>query len=112
MPFYSNEKLKKQELVPGVQIKTIWGDKAMMVFITLNEGAEVPSHRHRNEQMGLVLEGQLDLTIADEVRTVKKGDSYLIPSNIEHRAVATSGKTTALDIFSPPREDFIKLMQQ
>ena len=41
---------------------------------------------------------------------IKQGDAYLVPSGVVHRAVATSGKALALDIFSPPREDFIALL--
>ena len=111
MPFYDPTTLKQKEIAPGALIQPVWGDKVMMVFITLEDGAEVPNHTHPHEQMGMVLDGQFELTIAGEARIVKKGDAYLVPSNVEHRAVATSGKALALDIFGPPREDFIALLQ-
>ena len=58
----------------------------------------------------MCLEGEFELTIDSDVRMIKKGDAYLVPSGVVHRAVATSGKALALDIFSPPREDFIALL--
>ena len=112
MPFYDPATLKSKEITPGAWIRPVWGEKVMMVFITLEDGAEVPMHSHPHEQMGLVLEGEFELTIAGETRTVSKGDAYLVPSNVEHRAVASRGKALALDIFSPPREDFIALLGQ
>lgn len=106
MPFYDPSQVQSKEIAPGAKIQPIWGDRVMMVFITLEDGSEVPMHTHPHEQMGMVLEGEFELTIAGEAKLVKKGDAYLVPSNVEHKAVASRGKALALDIFSPPREDF------
>ena len=62
-------------------------------------------------RLGCAWRGEFELTIDGEARMVKKGDAYLVPSGVEHRAVATSGRALALDIFSPPREDFIALVE-
>jgi len=67
----------------------------------------VASHAHPNEQAGVVAEGEFTMRIGDQERVLKKGDVYLIPSNVEH-GVPAVGKKGALvaDIFSPPREDY------
>ena len=106
MPFFNPGRVKSKEIAQGAKIRPIWGERVMMVFITLEGGAEVPMHTHPHEQMGMVLEGEFELTIAGEARMVKKGDAYLVPSNVQHKAVATRGTALALDIFSPPREEF------
>lgn len=106
MPFFDPAQVQSKEIAPGAKIRPIWGEKVMMVFITLEEGSVVPLHTHPHEQMGMVLEGEFELAIAGEKRVVKQGDAYLVPSNVEHTAVASRGKALALDIFSPPREDF------
>ena len=111
MPFYDPKALKRKRIAPGAHIQMIWGDKVMMVYITLEPGAEVPLHTHPHEQAGMCLEGEFELTIGGEARMVKEGDAYLVPSGVEHRAVATAGRALALDIFSPPREDFIELLE-
>ena len=111
MPFYDPKTLKAKEIAPGAHIQPLWGDKVMMVYITLEPGAEVPFHTHPHEQTGMCLEGEFELTIDGEARMVKEGDAYLVPSGVEHRAVATAGRALALDIFSPPREDFIALLE-
>jgi len=56
--------------------------------------------------MGIVLSGKFELTIGEESRLLKEGDAYLIPSNVEHSARALENQARALDIFSPPREDY------
>ena len=43
-----------------------------------------------------------------EARTIRPGDAYLIPSGVEHSATAVGGPARALDIFSPPREEYKK----
>ncbi len=108
MPFYDFLEAQSKEMAPGVTIRPIWGEKVMMVHITLEDGAVVPLHSHPHEQMGMGLEGEFELTIAGESSVIKEGDAYFVPSGVEHIATANRGRAVALDIFSPPREDFIQ----
>ena len=104
--FYTADDANQRELTPGVKLKTMWGDKIMMSLVELDPGSEVPLHSHPNEQAGMVLEGEFEFTIGTESKKVKKGEYYIIPGGIEHRVVAGSQPARALDIFSPPREDY------
>ena len=99
-------------MFPGVMIKPVWGEKLMMVHISLEDGSEVPLHSHPHEQMGIGLEGEFELIIAGESQMIKRGDGYFVPSGVEHIAVASRGNAVALDMFSPPREDFIQLFSE
>ena len=78
-----------------------------MSFVNLQPHGVVEEHSHPHEQMGMVLEGTFELTIDGESRNIKKGDAYLIPSNVKHSARAFDEPAVALDIFSPPREDYL-----
>ncbi len=94
------------EMLPGVLRRTLnYGQRAMIVHFTLEEGAVVPAHSHPNEQMGYVIEGEMKMTIGDETFTVSAGQSYLAPANVEHSATITR-RAIVLDTFSPPREDY------
>ena len=42
MPFYDPNALKSKEIAPGAHIQPLWGDKVMMVFITLEPGRRGP----------------------------------------------------------------------
>ena len=47
----------------------------------------------------------MKLTIGDETRLCKKGDAFVVPSDVEH-GVTNGGKLSiVIDTFSPPRED-------
>jgi quercetin dioxygenase-like cupin family protein len=62
-----------------------------------------------NEQFTYVLEGALCFTIGEELAeevVVRSGDVLHVPSNVWHKAVAL-GDTLDMDIFSPPRQDWL-----
>ena len=84
----------------------------MFSYLEMDEGAEVPLHNHPHEQGGMLLEGTMELTIGDEVRTVKAGSMFIIPPNTPHRAVAVGGPAVVLDVFSPVREDYAEMFNK
>ena len=56
-----------------------------IVFMEFSEDVEVPTHSHGG-QWGIVLEGEIDLTISGDERTYRQGDRYFIPAGAEHSA--------------------------
>jgi quercetin dioxygenase-like cupin family protein len=107
MPFFDLSQQPTRELFPGVTITTAWGDRVMLTYVHFDRAdALVPTHQHPHEQMGLGLEGEFELIIGDEARLIRPGDSYLIPGNTPHSARSVGGPARALDVFSPPREDY------
>jgi quercetin dioxygenase-like cupin family protein len=109
MPFVDWSSIPANEVAPGVRIRAPYGINLMISLLEMDEGAVVPRHHHPHEQGGIMLEGRMELTIGDETRTVVRGQAYLIPPDVPHRAVAVGGPATALDIFSPVREDYVEL---
>lgn len=94
------------EMVPGVVRRTLaTGLRLMLVHVTLEADAVVPLHDHPHEQIGYVVEGSIQMTIAGNEYQFEPGDSYLIPGDVEHEATAITD-CVVLDIFSPPREEY------
>ena len=107
MYFFDMESVRTKQLLEGVTIKTVYGERIMMSFADLEAGAIVPEHSHEHEQMGYVISGVLEFRIGDETKVCRAGDSCLAPSNVLHGArVSDEGPAKILDIFSPPREDY------
>lgn len=104
--FYETSEVKRREMAPGVNLRTMWGDKIMMSLVEIAPEAVVPSHTHPHEQAGMVVSGEFEFTIGGETKTVKQGDAYVIPGGVEHGVVGSAGWSLALDIFSPPRDDY------
>jgi quercetin dioxygenase-like cupin family protein len=82
-------------------------DTMMVVEVSLAAGSTVPNHTHPHEQIGYLSSGRIRFQIGDEERLLEQGDSWLIPSGIPHTVVALVD-SVAIDIFSPPREDFLQ----
>ena len=104
--FVDPAEVERRELAPGVTLRTMWGEKIMMSLVEIAPGAEVPTHTHPHEQAGLVLQGEFQFTIGGQSKQVKQGDAYVIPGGVAHGIVGSDGWSLALDIFSPPREDY------
>ena len=104
--FVDPSQVKRRELAPGVTLRTMWGDKVMMSLVEIAPGAVVPTHTHPHEQTGLVLQGEFEFTIGGETRRLGQGEAYIIPGGVEHGLVGSDGWSLALDIFSPPREEY------
>ena len=82
------------------------GTNTMLARLVLKKGAHVPLHRHMNEQMSHVVEGALNFMIEEKEVTVRAGEILCIPPHVPHEVVALED-SVALDIFNPPRQDWI-----
>ena len=78
----------------------------MLARIILRKGSIVPQHSHDNEQITYVLDGALKFVIDGKELVVRSGEILVIPSNLPHSAEALED-TVDLDIFCPPRQDWI-----
>jgi quercetin dioxygenase-like cupin family protein len=105
----SIKELPSKEIARGVTIKPLAGDHVMLNYVEFTSGAEVPTHSHPHEQLGLMIEGELDLWIGNERRTLRPGDTYVIPGGTPHGARTAESRALVLDVFYPLREDYLKL---
>lgn len=84
----------------------IVGDQVMLARVLLKKGCIVPLHSHVNEQLSYIIEGALKFFIDDKEIVVRAGEVLTIPPNMPHKAEALED-TVDLDIFHPPRADWI-----
>jgi len=82
----------------GVRGWILQGVNQQLVFFDIEPVGEIPEHAH-GEQWGIVIEGEMDLTIGGDTCLYKKGDSYHIPAGTPHSAVFRT-RVKALDIFA------------
>ncbi len=89
----------------GVHTKAISGERAQMIFTSLDPGF-MSDHHHPEEQMGIVLTGTIRMTIGGDTMICEKGSAYYIPSNLPHSfSVISAEHADIIDIFSPPKEE-------
>jgi len=104
--FVGKSDCSKHTIFPGVNIFTTWGERLMLSLIEFEPGARVEPHSHPHEQLGLLLEGELEFTIGETTRRVTPGQMWRIPGGGVHSAVAGDRPVKALDAFYPIREDY------
>jgi quercetin dioxygenase-like cupin family protein len=106
---YRWEDLPAEPLKGGISRRLISGKGVMIAHVYLKKGDDVPRHSHMNEQITYILEGALQFWLGpegDREVTVRAGEVLVIPSNLEHRALALED-TLDVDVFNPPRQDWL-----
>jgi unsaturated pyranuronate lyase len=91
---------------PGILARVVEGKDITFAIVELDAGAVAARHQHTNEQLGIVLRGTMRFDIGGEVRDLRPGDTYEIPSNVWHEATAGPDGAVVIDVFAPIRADW------
>ena len=110
MTFVDLNNLKEYELAKGVRARIINAKFMSISYVTLDAGVEMPEHKHVNEQVVNVIEGELELTVNGEPRVLKPGMVEVLPPNVPHGATALTD-CRVIDVFHPVREDWVAMMK-
>src|SRR5246500_151303 len=95
-----------EELNPLLQRQLVVGGDIMVARVLLKKGCVVPLHSHHNEQVTYILDGALKFWIDGKEIVVNAGEVLTIPRNMPHKAEALMD-TIDLDVFNPPRADWL-----
>jgi quercetin dioxygenase-like cupin family protein len=98
--------VQREHLNPHIDREMVVGDKIMLARVLMKKGAHVPLHHHHNEQVTYILEGVLKFNVGGKEIVVRAGEVLCIPPNMPHEAWAEED-TIDLDVFNPPREDWL-----
>jgi len=104
--FVTKSDCTHHNIFSGVDIFTAHTDRLMISFVEFEPDAVVEEHSHPHDQMGILIEGQLEFFIGEERRVLALGEMWRIPGGVLHRAVAGPSGAKALDVFHPVREDY------
>jgi len=104
--FLNLDEIPEEKVTPLISRKMVIGEKEMLVFWKMKVGAHAAAHRHPHEQVFWVLSGKMEFRIGNERRTCGPGDVGVIPGGVEHEGWFPED-TEVIDIFAPPREDFL-----
>ncbi len=82
----------------GLKGWILQGENHQIVFFDIEPIGKVNEHKH-GAQWGMVIEGEIELTIGGVTRTYKDGDCYSIPEQVVHSAVFKK-RTRVMDFFA------------
>ena len=92
---------------PGIAIRSIAGDRLHVAWIRIAPETALPIHHHPHEQIGVVLEGAIEVTIAGETRRVGPGEAYAVPGGVEHGGRTGAEGVLVLETFTPVRQEYL-----
>jgi quercetin dioxygenase-like cupin family protein len=93
-PFGTWNGVEAFEFVDGVRLHAIGGDQVLLCRVRYEPGKQVPRHAHEHsEQLMVLIEGSVRMTIADETRELHPGDVVCVNRGIEHELYSESGVT-------------------
>ena len=105
MATYQLDQLDDFGPFPGLTAKLVHAEGQTLAFWTIEKDAVLPEHSHVHQQIVVVTEGELEMTVSDQKQVLKPGSVLVIPPHAPHSAIAlTPVKVT--DVFHPGREDF------
>lgn len=100
------------EFATGLSFRPVLGENVMTSFVSFEPHTEAPRHAHDEEQITIVLEGELEFDLGGETRILTKGQLAVVPSNVPHGARTHDSSCLEVDVFSPPRQALLALMQE
>jgi quercetin dioxygenase-like cupin family protein len=106
---YRWDDIPEESLKGTITRRMISGERMMIAQVLLKKGDDVPKHSHHNEQLTYVVSGKLRLLLGEDGEhevVVGAGEVLVIPPNLPHSALALED-TVDVDVFSPPREDWL-----
>jgi quercetin dioxygenase-like cupin family protein len=105
--FYKHGPDAYKQVLKGIKLKTlVFGDNTLLAEFRLKQGSQLPRHAHSQEQTGYLISGRIRLSIGNDISEMEPGDSWCVPSNIEHGAEILVD-SVAIEVFSPIREDYL-----
>ena len=81
----------------GVRAYLLQGERKQVVFVAFDDDADAPEESHA-AQWVVVLDGEVELTMAGEKAVYRRGDTYFVPAGAPHAARIKAG-SRLLDIF-------------
>ena len=108
--FFKWDEQEPIEVVPGLRFQPVLGERLMANFVHLEPNTVAPVHWHDEEQISLVIEGEMEFEIGDQKKVVRRGDAVLIPPNVPHGARTYDTTCLEIDVFNPPRQGLLELM--
>ena len=105
--FTKNSSEGLRTLRQGLGFRTLAvGEHTHLTEFHLAKGTVIPSHEHPHEQTGYLVSGRLKFVIAGDTFEAEPGDGWSIPGGVSH-GVEVVEDSVAIEVFSPPREDYL-----
>ncbi len=83
----------------GMKGWILQGQNHQLAFMQTEPKAGTIEHSHEYAEWGMIIEGEMEMTIEGKTRTLSKGDEFLIPARAKHKLVSLA-KSRGIILFS------------
>src|SRR3954467_9357130 len=108
--FVHVDDLDPLNVIEGLEFRPVTTDSVMTNFVTFAPDAPAPLHHHAEQQIAIVLSGELRFTVGGEERVRRAGDWVVIPPHVPHGGVSGAEGCEVIDVFTPPRAGIVSAM--
>jgi len=98
MSFWDLKLLKLDEFRPGIMSKVETGKNLTMAVMEIAPNKEGNAHDHPFDQCGIVIEGEIEMSVGEEKKLLKLMETYFIPAGLKHNWKTTTSSAKILDI--------------
>lgn len=99
------------EMSPGLGFRPVIGQGLAVNMVNFEPNTVAPVHAHSEEQVLLMLEGELEFEVSGEKRVLRPGQGVVIPANTPHGARTYDTSAVEVDIFCPPRQGLLDAIE-
>lgn len=98
MGFWDLKTLNLEEFRPGIFSKIESGKNLTMAVMEISPNKEGVTHDHPFDQCGVVLEGEIEMSIGEEKELLRPMETYFIPAGTKHNWKTSVLSAKILDI--------------
>ena len=98
MGFWDLKTLRLDEFRPGIWSKLELGSNLTMAFMEIAPNNDGAAHDHTFDQCGIVVEGEIEMSVGEERKLLRPMETYFIPAGIKHNWKTTALPAKILDI--------------
>jgi quercetin dioxygenase-like cupin family protein len=88
------------EFRPGIWSKIESGKNLTMAVMEIAPGKEGMAHDHPFDQCGVVVEGEIEMSIGEEKKLLNPMETYFIPAGVMHHWKTIDSSAKILDVVS------------
>jgi quercetin dioxygenase-like cupin family protein len=94
-------------IFPGVSLHAAGGEQVLLCRVTYEPGTTVRRHAHEHtEQAMVVVDGEVEITVDRETRTLVAGDACVMNRGVEHE-LRSEGGVTFFEALAPVPLDHV-----
>jgi quercetin dioxygenase-like cupin family protein len=98
--------MKREEVTDQMSRRMVVGSNQMLTVWNMKKGAHSSAHKHPEEQIFLILKGEIEFAIDGQRRRCGPNDVGVIPGNTLHEAWVLED-VEMINMFSPVRADYL-----